>query len=345
MAPAGRRPFTRRALAEDVAETLVRHIRDEGLRKGEALPAVTRLAEELHVSRSVVREAVDRLVQDGTLTYSGGRRWRVGAVRGRRSEAARSDARRGAPGAPGERLQHASLADQASAAVLRMILEEGYRDGDPLPSVSDLARRYGVSILVIREALASLAARGILQRRQGRESIVATPPSDIISSILRTRAHLEGISVDEFQACRAALEIQAAMHAATTGTPDERRAALQPYLEGMHGAEKLEEFNRHDVDFHVAVAKISGNRAILVLLEALNELVREAVDVTYERVFQREGQRGHAATIEFHERIANAIVEGDPEAATVAMAEHFEYSRIGRVAIPGISRQLSAVAK
>jgi GntR family transcriptional regulator, transcriptional repressor for pyruvate dehydrogenase complex len=345
MARAGRRPFTRRALADEVAESLIRYIRDEGLRRGEALPAVTRLAEQLHVSRSVVREAVDRLVDDGTLTYSGGRRWRVGTVRGRRPEAgAHAEARGRSVGTP-ELLQHASLADQASAAVLRMILEEGYREGDPLPSVADLARRYGVSILVIREALASLAARGILQRRQGRESIVATPPSDIISSILRTRAHLEGISVDEFQACRAALEIQAAMHAATAGTPDDKRAALQPFIDGMRSAAKLEDFNRNDVDFHVAVATICGNRAILVLLEALNDLVREAVDVTYERVFRREGERGHTATIEFHERIASAIVDGDPEAATVAMAEHFEYSRIGRVAIPGISRQLAAVAK
>src|SRR5687767_2625736 len=95
-----------------------------------------------------------------------------------------------------------SLADQAADAVLELILGGDLSHGDSLPSTAELAKRFDVSVVVVREALASLAGRGILERRQGREPVVSLPGPDVLSSILRVRARHDDISVDDFQECR-----------------------------------------------------------------------------------------------------------------------------------------------
>src|SRR5437868_2700937 len=68
-----------------------------------------------------------------------------------------------------------TLASRVADSLVAFILEEGLKEGNPLPATADLAERYGVSRTVVREAIADLAGRGILVRSQGKESIVAMP--------------------------------------------------------------------------------------------------------------------------------------------------------------------------
>ncbi len=315
----GASSLTRRFLAEEVANGLLDVIRSDGLRGGDALPPITELAERLRVSRTVVREAIDQLCSRDVIERSSGRQWLVKDQPGRRRKAIQS--------ANGdERISHRSLADQAADAVLEMILTEGLHEGDALPPSGELAKRYEVSIVVIREALASLAARGILQRRQGRESVVAMPGYDILSSILRVRAHLDEIDVDEFQECRANLELKAAELAARTGSPEEKSEAFAGPLKGLRTSRNPKDFNEHDLAFHLTLARLSGNRAIHLMLEALNDVVRETLDVTYRRVEKREGRKGIEQAIENHARVAEAVASGDPQAARAALIRHFEHS-------------------
>lgn len=315
----GAPPLTRRFLADEVAAGILDVIRTDGLRGGDALPPITELAERLRVSRTVVREAIDQLCGDGVILRSAGRQWLVKEQRG-------GQRRPGHTVNGDERVSHRSLADQAADAVLEMILSEGLREGDALPPSGELAKRYDVSIVVIREALASLAARGILQRRQGRESVVAMPGYDILSSILRVRAHLDEIDVDEFQECRASLELKAADLAARIGSPEEKREAFEGALEGLRNSRTPREFNEHDLTFHLTLAKLSGNRAIHLMLEALDDVLRESMEVTYRRVEKREGRRGIEQAIENHEDVAEAVICGDPDAAREALIRHFVYS-------------------
>jgi GntR family transcriptional repressor for pyruvate dehydrogenase complex len=176
----------------------------------------------------------------------------------------------------------------------------------------------------MREALAALAARGILHRRQGRESVVALPSHELVSSILRMRAYLSDIEVDDFQAARATLEAQAASLAATHAVRADHDELLA-LVEAMRSARTEEAFNEHDLGFHLAVARMSGNRAIELLLASLNDIVRLTLDVSYRRIQSRAGREGIAHAVGNHERVAQAILSGDPVAAGAAMEAHFSY--------------------
>ena len=54
-------------LADDVESLLLKHLRDNHLTPGDMLPKETELAESLHVSRHIVREAINRLKALGLL--------------------------------------------------------------------------------------------------------------------------------------------------------------------------------------------------------------------------------------------------------------------------------------
>jgi GntR family transcriptional regulator len=66
---------------------------------------------------------------------------------------------------------HLQIEDQLAALVAAGRL----RAGDRLPPERDLAASLGVSRMTLRQALASLAARGILERGVGRGTFVAEP--------------------------------------------------------------------------------------------------------------------------------------------------------------------------
>jgi GntR family transcriptional regulator len=61
--------------------------------------------------------------------------------------------------------------------LLEQIQGRSLLPGDPLPSEEELQRRFGVSRSVVRQALASLADRGMIHRQRGRGSVVAAAPT------------------------------------------------------------------------------------------------------------------------------------------------------------------------
>ena len=65
---------------------------------------------------------------------------------------------------------------QQVAGVLRAeVLGRQLPPGTPLPSELELCGRFGVGRSVVRQAVAALAADGLVLRRQGRPTVVASP--------------------------------------------------------------------------------------------------------------------------------------------------------------------------
>lgn len=218
-----------------------------------------------------------------------------------------------------------SLADRVSDRLLDMILSEGMNVDDSLPSTSELARRFDVSVVVIREAVAKLAGLDIVRRRQGRETVVSLPEPNVIGRLLRAHTHFKSISVDELQLCRTALEVDAAWSAASKNSPEFRRAELEPTIVGMTAARTPEEFIGFDLAFHLRLAELGGNRASQLLLESMSGLIRETLQVTSKLYAARVGTSGLRESADMHRAIFDSVVGGDPRGAAAAMVRHFTY--------------------
>ena len=216
-------------------------------------------------------------------------------------------------------------------ALTRIVLGE-LAPGSSLPSEGELATRFEVSRLTVREAVKMLAGRGLLDVGRGRRAVVKEPTGAAFSDFLSTVIHNDPKGLFDLIELRMSLEVQSATLAARRATRA-GIAALESAIQGMRDAaadgkagidvEASEQrFHEHDVGFHEAIALSSGNRLISYLFEAMAAPLRRTLYLS------RRGHdlRGHSVddTIAAHGAILAAIREGNPKAAGIAMRAHLE---------------------
>src|SRR5579871_3942996 len=73
------------------------------------------------------------------------------------------------------------LPDQVAESILQAIIQKNLKPGDPLPSQRDLGDQFGVSRTVIREAVGSLVARGVIEVRSGSGLRLATVDANSVA--------------------------------------------------------------------------------------------------------------------------------------------------------------------
>jgi DNA-binding FadR family transcriptional regulator len=80
------------------------------------------------------------------------------------------------------------LSDKVARRILEVIVSTPLRPGEALPSERQLGAEFGVSRTVIREALRSLAGKGVVDMTQGRGLRVARVEPSSVSPRLRPRS-------------------------------------------------------------------------------------------------------------------------------------------------------------
>jgi len=213
-----------------------------------------------------------------------------------------------------------SLPIQVAERLLSEILDGSFPTGSSLPSEGELVERFGVSRVVVREAIRALEARGLVEAAQGKRPIVlgltASMPNDFFGMVLRTddRAIFELVEV------RRTLEVANARLAAERATEDDIQRMRDAIDEMRANRDHLAAYDAADVAFHERLAAASGNRFHRLLIEALGDLLRAS---------REESRRGHvlrglaaAQSIEVHQRILDALVRRDADAAAREMDDH-----------------------
>lgn len=221
-----------------------------------------------------------------------------------------------------EAVHRETLAEQVAEQLMRSIVEQRLRPGDPLPSELQLTSRYHVSRSVTREALRHLAALHIIQLSNGKVPVVKPVTGELLSIHYDWALQVEANSFVELQELRRGVEGACAYHAALRRTPDDV-AELTRLMAGMGTVTDQAAFIELDIAFHLAVAHASHNRLLAQTVESvahtLGDFVRTGVE-SMERAPHTEPplvvlQRGHR-------KVADPILAGDAEQARARMDEH-----------------------
>ncbi len=189
--------------------------------------------------------------------------------------------------------------------------------GDRLPSERDLAARFNVSRVTLREAIRVLAEAGYVESRRGRYG--GTFVNERLPKPRRTTprrlARELGSGLDDALTLRAALEIGAAEAAASRDLTEPEREHLRRCLADTAAA-KLADYRRMDSRLHLAVAELSGSPSLTSATADARMRLNQLLDAIplLERNIQHSNQQ-HAAVVD-------AILAGDAEAARRAMQEH-----------------------
>ncbi len=204
----------------------------------------------------------------------------------------------------------------------------GLQRGDRLPSERQLSQLLGVSRPSVREALHSLEALGVIAEpgTSGPDSVklLATEPSDALTSMLRLHIGLTNFSEIEVVQTRLMVEEWAVREAATAATPADIDN-LSRTLDAMELPDvDILRFNALDTLFHTGIAQASGNRLISYLAGALRDTV-ERHRLAAMRALGPWPSVSASLQSE-HRRILAAIAAGDGDAAAAALSDHLRHT-------------------
>ena len=205
-----------------------------------------------------------------------------------------------------------NVAEQITGLINEGVFPPGIR----FPSERELAKRFGVSRVTIRDAKIALQASGILETRGGTSVYVADKQ-------LRGVSDLPIVTAFELTSARAIVEAEAAALAAANIT-DDGLEELQTLIQTMASLppESHAEADEIDMKFHLGIARFSGNAALEYLVQSLWRIRTEDAEVR--SVYAKVCVHDTSARTEEHAEILDTLHRRDPAAARGAMRAHFQ---------------------
>lgn len=218
-----------------------------------------------------------------------------------------------------------SLANLLSEEFENKIRQGLLRDGDKLPTESELVQSYDVSRTVVREALSKLQAAGLVETRHGIGTFVL-PVREGGGLILNARELSESVDVLAVLELRISLETEAASLAALRRT-DEHLQALREALQTFeqHAATGGDTVT-YDLAFHLGIAQATGNPYFREILAHFGALLIPRTRITSLQAPPRAPDYLRRVHRE-HDEIYNAIERQDADSARAAMRIHLTNSR------------------
>ncbi|MEJ2642554.1 MAG: FCD domain-containing protein [Desulfosarcinaceae bacterium] len=154
-------------------------------------------------------------------------------------------------------------------AVIKQIKAGELAPGDCLPSQRELARQFQVGLGTVREAIKTLDAMGYLEVIRGKGTFVAATALETANVTSKIDKTLEAVSLADLIKAREIVECGAARLAAELRDADSlaRLQAITAQMETSPHDTDL--YYQLDFDFHLEVAKASGNQALYELAKLL----------------------------------------------------------------------------
>ena len=198
------------------------------------------------------------------------------------------------------------------------IIANNLQPDDPLPSEPQLANQLGVSRAVVREALRSLEALGVIYSRRGAGRYVSQFNLNPILQNLSYGMLFDVEDLQEIIAVRERLEvgfIADAISAMDEDTLDQMRQTLERMKKKMHTDE---DFLEDDLTFHRFLYQVTGNRLLIKLLDIFREV--------YQNLHNQSLGVARSLEVELrnHQQILQAIEAGDAKLAQQRLANHFD---------------------
>lgn len=185
-----------------------------------------------------------------------------------------------------------------------------FKPGERL-NESALTRELGISRTPLREALNRLVAEGFLTLSPGQGFYCRKLVPERIAQLYQVRCGLET------EAVRRAIEMAS----------DQKLRTIETYLDATEKeyatCEDFGELARMDEEFHIELARLSGNEELIDLLTNVNERIRYVRTVNLRQLRSTGAKKEHEG-LSAHRFIANAVIKRDAETAISALRQHIE---------------------
>ncbi|MGD9091271.1 MAG: FadR/GntR family transcriptional regulator [Anaerolineales bacterium] len=220
-----------------------------------------------------------------------------------------------------EPIERNTLPEVITKQVLNLLASGVLKPGDKLPAERDLARQLNVGRTSVREALKLLTLSGLLEAKRGDGTYVRQEFESFLVKQIEWPIILNAYQVDKILEVRQPLEVQAAGLAAERATEEglQRISRFRKMAE-IEGRD-IELETQLDLEFHKAIAAAAQNDLLFQLMNSMHSILKQYI------MLSNGMTENQATTVEEHQRIYEAIKNGDPEAAKQAMVDHLKISK------------------
>jgi len=213
-----------------------------------------------------------------------------------------------------------NLSAQVTDNLGRWILSGEAKPGDALPQEETLCTELGVSRTVVREAVKSLAAKGLVDSKPRRGTVVLPKQSwnYLDPQVLEWQGDEDSSSMLPFHLTelRRAIEPSAAELAALRAPKEDLEKIQNAYNTMAANIDNLEAFMAADLAFHIAILHATGNPLFIPIANVVEASLHASLRIT------NQDAQDNALSLPLHEDICQAILAKDPKRAREAMLTH-----------------------
>jgi DNA-binding FadR family transcriptional regulator len=211
---------------------------------------------------------------------------------------------------------HEAVADQIRQAIFSGLLTPGHK----LLPEREMAERFQTSRLALREALRALEKEGmiVIKRGSGGGAFVADFDNALRALLdsLNTVVKLGQAKSAHLTEVRAILEPEITRLATIRATPANIKAIEDVVLAQEKELQSGELSRKLDMEFHRRVAEAANNPVLNIVVNAVNESIRDAI------FRSKRSMEMRSRVVRYHRNILEALQSGDAARAKAVMTEH-----------------------
>jgi GntR family transcriptional repressor for pyruvate dehydrogenase complex len=197
------------------------------------------------------------------------------------------------------------LSDEIYEQIKSLIFKGGLLPGDKLPSERELAEAFKVGRPCLREALNQLCIVGLIEARGKTGSYVRSLTEEVMGP-LKTFIEDEMRNLIDFMEVRKILDFFCAKEAIKKGTEED----LKKIREALE--------NGDNAEFHISIAEATHNLILYHVILNMHALLSSISFIKQRR------HNNHELYTKQHEKIYQALMNKDVDAAENAISEHID---------------------
>ncbi len=214
-----------------------------------------------------------------------------------------------------EKIERIDLVNHVSEQLRATILDHGPAPSSSLPGEITLAKQFGVSRTVVREALRVLSTQGLVEISHGRPAIIKLPDHQASADTLGALFERSNVSPLDLAEVRQVLEGEIAALAAERATKEDLEA-LRADCQALKDSPSKEQSAKADIAFHVHLAEATRNPGFVRMIQTMRAVFLKSIRETRERCGPN-----------IHDAILEAVEARAPERARQAMFVHIQKTK------------------
>jgi DNA-binding FadR family transcriptional regulator len=189
-------------------------------------------------------------------------------------------------------------------------------EGDRLPSEARIAEQAGVSRSTVREALRMLQEAGLIERASPKVMVVSAQNDDPSHRELTAALRRRNVTFHHLHEALMTIEPELTRLATERAESGDIAALHENLAAQQRSLENYAEWCRLDEEFHLALAEMSGNPALILSRTPMTQLLLPVLN----RFMRTPSLTSHA--LRYHHRILAEVEARDSELAAAVTRRH-----------------------